>query len=139
VWRVGGRKGREGRRCSDGGGERRVRRERDNAGVAGSDQSCRGARAGGFLQNITGLCKKGTSLEFPLLHVRIKFTLGVYVKSISTWILFMDDELDRGLVFKQIEGFSVKLSEAYVQHGSEPRSPKFSGGSGLRWVLTSSD
>ena len=43
------------------------------------------------------------------------------------------------LVLKQIEGFSVKLSEAYVQHGSEPRSPKFSGGSGLKWVLTSSD
>jgi len=113
---VGGRKGRdrEGRRCSDGGGERRARRERDNAGVAGSDQSCRGARAGGFLQNITGLCKKGTSLEFSLLRVRIKFTLGFNVKSISTWILFMDDELDHGLVFKQIEGFSVKLSEAYV-------------------------
>jgi hypothetical protein len=33
-----------------------------------------------------GLWQKGTSLEF-LLHVRIKFTLGVEMKNITTWTL----------------------------------------------------
>jgi hypothetical protein len=52
--------------------------------------------------------KKGTSLEFPLLHVRITFTSGVYMKNISTWTLFMDHELDCGLFLKNSEAFSAR-------------------------------
>ena len=76
----------------------------------------RARAAGGTPQNIRGLCKKGTSLEFPLLHVRINFTSGVYMKNISTWTLFMDHQPYCGLFLKNSGAFSARWTET----GAEP-------------------
>ena len=55
---MGGRKGREGRRCSDGGGERRVRRERDNAGVPGQTRAAAARALGASCKTSRGYAKK---------------------------------------------------------------------------------
>ena len=46
---------------------------------------------------------------------------------------------DCGLIFKQMESFSVKLPEAMCRHGTKPRVPEFSSACEVEWLLNNPD
>jgi hypothetical protein len=62
--------------------------ERKERGIGRSGQAACRVEAGGFWKVARVFSKHDSILEFFLLYVKIKVSLGVYVKHIRTCLLF---------------------------------------------------
>jgi hypothetical protein len=80
--------------------------------------------AGGFPESCKGVFETTTRC---LLHVKIKFILGIFMKHIRTCLLFWRDELDCGLISEKKEGLFVKHPETRVNTQRSQQCSEFCG------------